>query len=71
VLDPAFPGIYPIALERPAHGRPLFDALHRHARDAHVNVFVEGDAAIAEALLAAGATLSFEIVRMGASLVRS
>jgi ribosomal-protein-alanine N-acetyltransferase len=67
-FDPAFPGIHPIAVTSPEHARPLFDALLPHARDPHVNLFVEGNAALAEALLGAGAKLSFETLRMGASL---
>jgi len=39
-----------------------------HARDPHVNLFVEGDPALAEAILRAGATLTFELLRMGARL---
>jgi hypothetical protein len=67
-FDPAFPGIYPVAVTRPEHARPLFDALRPHARDPHVNLFVEGNAVLAGALLGAGAKLSFETLRMGASL---
>ena len=67
-FDPAFPSLYPIAVTRPAHARPLFDALFPHARDPHVNIFVEGNAALAEALHQVGAKLNFETLRMGASL---
>jgi GNAT superfamily N-acetyltransferase len=67
-FDPAFPGIYPVAVARPEHARSLFDVLFPHARDPHVNVFVEGNAALADALCRAGARVSFEILRMGAPL---
>ena len=67
-FDPAFPGIYPIAVTRPEHAKPLLEALRPHARQPHVNVFVEGNAALAEALRNRGAKLHFEILRMGASL---
>ena len=69
VFDPAFPGVYPIAVARAEHARPLFEALHPHAREPHLNLFVEGDEALATALKAGGgATVSFEVLRMGASL---
>ena len=68
VFDPAFPGVYPVGAARPEHARPLFHALHPHARVPHLNIFVEGGEALARALLAGGATLSFEILRMGAAL---
>jgi hypothetical protein len=67
-FDPAFPGIYPIAVGRSEHARVLFDALHPHANGPHVNIFVEGNAALAKVLRDGGATLSFEILRMGAAL---
>jgi GNAT superfamily N-acetyltransferase len=69
-FDPAFPGIYPIAAASPEYGRPLFEALRTHARDPFVNIFVEGNATLAQALRDGGAVLSFEILRMGASLAR-
>jgi ribosomal-protein-alanine N-acetyltransferase len=67
-FDPDFPGIYPIAVARPEHARALFEALQPKARAPHVSIFVEGNAALAEALRMAGAKLSFEIFRMGAPL---
>jgi ribosomal-protein-alanine N-acetyltransferase len=68
VFDPAFPGVYPLGAARPEHARPLFDALHPHARAPHLNIFVEGGEALANALLGGGATLTFEILRMGGAL---
>jgi GNAT superfamily N-acetyltransferase len=67
-FDPAFPGIYPIAVRSPEHARPLFEALRPHARHLHVDIFVEGNAALADALRKGGAKTRFEILRMGASL---
>jgi [ribosomal protein S18]-alanine N-acetyltransferase len=67
-FDPNFPGIYPIAVARPEHARALFDALSPQARAPHVNLFVEGNAALAGALRTVGAELIFETVRMGAPL---
>jgi hypothetical protein len=68
VFDPAFPGIYPLGVTRPAHARPLFEAIDSHARPPYTNVCVEGDAPLADTLLAAGATPTFENLRMGAAL---
>jgi hypothetical protein len=56
---------------RPEHAGPLFDALFPSAHDPHVNVFVEGNAALADGLRRVGATVDFEILRMGAPLVAS
>jgi GNAT superfamily N-acetyltransferase len=67
-FDPAFPGIYPIAVTRPEHAKPLFEALLPYAQQPHVNIFVEGNAALADALRKRGAKLHFEILRMGAAL---
>jgi len=67
-FDPAFPSIYPIAVARPEHARPLFDALVSCARQPHVHIFVEGNPALAEALRDAGGKPHLEILRMGAAL---
>jgi ribosomal-protein-alanine N-acetyltransferase len=69
VFDPAFPGVYPIGVAHLDLCRPLFAALHAHARHDYVNVSVERDRALADHLRAAArATLHFEIVRMGSPL---
>jgi GNAT superfamily N-acetyltransferase len=68
VFNPNLPGIYPIAVSRPEHARSLFDLLAPCAPAPHVNIFTEGNGALAEALKMAGAKLDFEIFRMGASL---
>ena len=68
VFDPAFPGVYPIAVAHPRHARPLLDAFLPHSRAAHVHLSVEGDAALADVLRGAGATSSYEFLRMGAPL---
>jgi ribosomal protein S18 acetylase RimI-like enzyme len=67
-FDPAFPGIYPIAVTRPGYARPLFEALFPYARQPHVNIFVEGNDALSDALRNRGAKLHSEIFRMGAPL---
>jgi hypothetical protein len=67
-FDPGFPGIYPLAVTVPEHARGLFDALIPHARHPYVNIFVEGNAALATVLQAGGAKLQFATLRMGAAL---
>jgi GNAT superfamily N-acetyltransferase len=67
-LDPTFPGIPLIVVTGPEHARSLFDALLPHALHPHVNLFVEGNVALADALRVGGAKLQFEVLRMGASL---
>ena len=48
----------------------LLDALRRHAdpRFDYVSVTVEGDRALAEQVLAMGAELTFELLRLSAAL---
>lgn len=59
VFDPNFPGAYPFRMARPNHALVLVDALRPFAKPEHdmLNVVVEGDQPLADALLAAGATL--------------
>lgn len=70
-FDPAFPGAYPFRVARTGVARPLLEACRIHA-DLHrfdfLNLAVEGDARLKDALSAAGAQISFELVQMGASL---
>lgn len=70
VFDPTFPGAYPFRATRPDLAFALLRAIRPHARrtDAHVKVVIEGQPAIADALLAAGATLVHDIVHMKAAL---
>lgn len=67
-FDPSFPGVHPIRVTHPDHARSLFDAFRPSARHDHVHVFVEADRALADALLAVGATLHFALFRMSAAL---
>jgi hypothetical protein len=67
-FEPSFPSIYPIAVARPEHAQPLFDAFSPHARDSRTHLVVEGNAALADALRGVGATVTFEILRMAAPL---
>lgn len=60
-FDPALPGAFPFCVTRPALAAPLLRALAQHARpgDLELQVVIEDNDALVEALLAAGA-----IVRM-------
>jgi GNAT superfamily N-acetyltransferase len=67
-FDPAFPGVYPVRVARPELAGALFDGFRAQARTDDVNVFVEGDRGLFEALSRAGAQLSHALYRMGAAL---
>jgi GNAT superfamily N-acetyltransferase len=67
-FDPAFPGVYPVAVVSPELAGPMFAALHPHAKHPHVFVTVERDPRLAEVVRGAGAALLFEIMRMGGVL---
>jgi GNAT superfamily N-acetyltransferase len=66
-FDPAFPGMHPFRVTRPALARALFDACRAHGgaggRD-FVHLVVEGDAALADALVASGAELQFALAHL-------
>ena len=67
-FDPAFPGVYPVRIARPELAGALFDGFRTRAATDDVNVFVEGDRALFEALTRAGAQLNHALYRMGATL---
>jgi GNAT superfamily N-acetyltransferase len=70
-FDPAHPGAYPFAVDRPSLARPLLEAMRAHAlvdRFDFVRVSVMKDRALVDALRAAGAEVVFELMRMGATL---
>jgi ribosomal protein S18 acetylase RimI-like enzyme len=67
-FDPAYPGVYPVRVSRADLARPLFESLRFAARHERVNVFVEGDRPLYEALRSVGAELRHAVYRMGASL---
>lgn len=71
VFDPTFPGAYPFRVARPDLALVLLDALRSHANptDTLVNVVVEGQPDVADALLAAGATVKMESVHMSSSTI--
>ena len=66
VFDPAFPGAYPFRAARPELAFALLRAIRPYARpsDLHVKVVSEGQPAIADALIAAGARVVHDIVHM-------
>jgi GNAT superfamily N-acetyltransferase len=69
-FDPGFPGAYPFVVARPTLAAPLLEALRPHARpeDTFIRVTAEDDAALAGALVAAGASMTLEIDRMEGDL---
>jgi hypothetical protein len=67
-FDPTFPGIYPLRVARLGVARALFDAMRPHAIHEHVQLFIEGDCPLFEAVHAAGASLLHATFRMAASL---
>lgn len=70
VFDPSFPGAYPFRAARPELAFALLRAIRPHARpsDLHVKVVSEGQPAIADALIAAGARVVHDIVNMKGAL---
>ena len=67
-FDPSFSGVYPVRVARVDLARPLFDDLRTHARESHVQVFVEGDRSLCDALRACGGRIHMETYRMAAAL---
>lgn len=70
LFDPAFPGAFPFRARTPAVAGALLRALHGHRRPEHdsVQVVVEGDAALADALLAAGGSARMRILHYAGAL---
>lgn len=70
VFDPAFPGAFPFRAARADLALVLLRALRPHARseDASLSVVIEDRPDLAEALLAAGASLRVDTLRMTAAL---
>ena len=71
VFDPTFPGAYPFRVARPELALVLLDALRPYVRkgDPLVNVVVEGQPDVADALIAAGATVKLDTVHMSSSTI--
>lgn len=66
VFDQVFPGAYPLRAPAPPHVFSLLRALRPHARleDTFINLMIEDQADIAEALVAEGAQLRMEALHM-------
>lgn len=70
-FDPAFPGAYPFRVARPELAFVLLRALRASARegDVDVHVVIEDAAAVADALVSAGARLKLDIQHMRGPLL--
>lgn len=70
IFDVAFPGCSPFRATDAAHALALLDALRPHARPEHafLNLALEHQVELADALIAAGATLRFDFLKMRAGL---
>ncbi|MEA2751553.1 MAG: hypothetical protein QOI41_5696 [Myxococcales bacterium] len=69
VFHPHYPSVYPFRLARPELAFALLHAVRPHApTDDHLHVVSEGQLDVADALIAAGATLKMEIVHMKGAL---
>jgi len=71
-FDPAFPGAFPFCAARPALAGPLLRALAPHARpgDLDLQLVVEDDDALADALTAAGAVVRMRLLHYAGPLPR-
>lgn len=70
-FDPDYSGAYPFVPANPTCTGALLHACHRHAhhdRFDYVRVSIERDRAIYEQLRAAGAELTFELLRLAGSV---
>ena len=69
-FDPAFPGAHPFVVVRPGLAAPLLEALQAYARpgDTFVRLTAEDAPDLTTALVAAGATVTFELFHMEGDL---
>jgi GNAT superfamily N-acetyltransferase len=69
-FSPAFPGAATFGAREPKLATPLLQAMRMHADPQfdYVRVTIEGDRALADAVLALGAELMFEILRLSAPI---
>lgn len=72
VFHPHFPSVYPFRVTRPELALAFLHTLHPYAWVQHndVNVVVEGQPEVAEALLTAGAQLHLALVRFHGTLAK-
>lgn len=70
IFDPHFPGAFPFRARRPELAQPLLAAMRPHARpgDPEVHLVIEGDDALAEHLLRAGAIVKMRFDHYGGEL---
>jgi GNAT superfamily N-acetyltransferase len=66
IFHPHFPGAYPFRVTRPELAIPLLRSIRPYARasDSFINIMVEGQPDVADALVAAGAVVRLEMVHM-------
>lgn len=71
-FDPAFPGAFPFCVARPTLAAPLLGALAPHARqgDPALQLVIEHDDALADALLAAGGEERMRLLHLAGPLPR-
>ncbi len=67
-FDPHLPGSHPFRVTEVAFARPLLEALKPHSRHDFIRVLVENRPELANALLAAGATVTLEVLQMRGSI---
>ncbi len=65
-FDPGFPGASPFRAATPDQARGLIEAFRAHALpgQTYIQLFVEGDAALRDALIGAGAEIRLEALRL-------
>jgi hypothetical protein len=70
IFNPDFPGAFPLRVARPSLAIPFLRALRAHARatDTFVNLVAENQPELADLLIALGATVRLEILRMSGPL---
>jgi GNAT superfamily N-acetyltransferase len=70
VFNPDLPGAFPFRVRRPGAVEPLLRALSSHGRPQHsyTAIAIEGDPALAERLVRAGAEIRDEVLHMVGSL---
>jgi ribosomal protein S18 acetylase RimI-like enzyme len=69
-FDPGLAQTVSFRVKHPAHARALFESIRSHALPGHASVcvYAEGDAALADALLAAGGTERLRTLRMAGEI---
>ena len=68
IFDPTFPGAYPFRAKSGADALALLAALRAFAQHDYIQVVVEGEPEVRDALVEAGGVVRFEIVHLEAPL---